>query len=224
MEVKKSNEADLEKKKFVFLATGLVMASALVLMAFTVTSADIKEKVAETDDRNRVQEEFVFEIPPEQPEPPQEQEVAPPPPDLEEIDIKDDEEEIEELDLTKFEEEKEPEEKKEEVKIVEEPIADFAEVEPAFPGGDAAMAQFIQKNVVYPELAKEMGEQGTVYVQFVVNSNGSIQDVVVIKSVSDLLDKEAIRVVKKMPAWSPGEQAGKKVRVRFTLPINFKIA
>jgi TonB family protein len=109
------------------------------------------------------------------------------------------------------------------MEIKEEPIADFAEVEPAFPGGEVAMANFIRENIVYPELAREMGEQGTVYVQFVVNSDGSIQDAVVVKKVSELLDKEAIRVVKMMPKWTAGEQAGKKVRVRFTLPINFRI-
>jgi len=85
------------------------------------------------------------------------------------------------------------------------------------------MTAFIAKNVVYPELSKEMEEQGIVYVEFVVNTNGSIQDVKIIKGVSELLDKEAMRVVKMMPAWTPGEQAGKKVRVRYQVPINFKI-
>ena len=112
----------------------------------------------------------------------------------------------------------------EEEKIIDEPIQDFVEVDPAFPGGEAAMIKFIQQNVVYPELSREMGEQGTVYVQFVVNSDGSIQDVVVLKGVSEQLNKEAVRVVKKMPNWSPGEQAGKKVRVRYQIPIKFTIA
>lgn len=105
-----------------------------------------------------------------------------------------------------------------------EPIADFAEIEPEYPGGDEAMAKFIQTNIVYPERAREMGEQGVVYVQFVVNTDGSITDVVVIKSVSESLDAESIRVIKLMPNWSPGMQKGKAVRVRYTLPINFSIA
>lgn len=104
-----------------------------------------------------------------------------------------------------------------------EPVVDFAEVDPQFPGGDDAMAQFIQANVVYPEKSREMGEQGTVYVQFVVNADGSISDVIVLKGVSDLLDAEAMRVIKLMPNWKPGFQNGKPVRVRYQIPIAFTI-
>lgn len=106
----------------------------------------------------------------------------------------------------------------------ESDITDFAEVDPAFPGGESAMIKFIQENVTYPELSREMGEQGTVYVQFVVNTDGSIQDVKVLKGVSELLDREAVRVIKKMPKWSPGKQDGEPVRVRYQIPINFRIA
>ena len=102
-------------------------------------------------------------------------------------------------------------------------VHDFAEVEPAFPGGEAAMAQWLNDNIEYPQLSVEMGEQGIVYVQFVVNKDGSIEQVRIVRGVSDALDDEAKRVVKKMPKWSPGEQAGKPVRVRFTLPIHFRL-
>lgn len=104
-----------------------------------------------------------------------------------------------------------------------EPIADFAEVEPEFPGGEDAMIKFIQANVVYPEKSREMGEQGTVYVQFVVNTDGSITDIVILKGVSELLDEEAMRVIKLMPNWKPGVQNGKPVRVRYQIPIKFAI-
>lgn len=222
MELKKSKEADLENKKIVFLTVGLVMVSAIVLMAFTYTDVIADEKVAVADDKKKSTDELVFEMIEPEEEPPVEQEQAPPPPDLEEIEVVEDDEEIEEIEFDLDPEELPP--PVEDVKIVEEPIQDFVEVDPAFPGGEAAMIQFIQKNVQYPELSREMGEQGIVYVQFVVNSDGSIQDVVVLKGVSDLLDKEAVRVVKKMPNWSPGEQAGKKVRVRYQIPIKFTIA
>jgi len=106
----------------------------------------------------------------------------------------------------------------------ESDVSDFAEVDPQFPGGESAMIKFIQENVTYPELSREMGEQGTVYVQFVVNTDGSIQNVRVLKGVSELLDKEAVRVIKKMPNWSPGKQNGEPIRVRYQIPIRFSIA
>lgn len=105
-----------------------------------------------------------------------------------------------------------------------EPIVDFAEVEPQYPGGDSAMVNFIRDNVTYPEESREMGEQGTVYVQFVVNTDGSISEVEVIRGVSQLLDEEAMRVIKLMPNWIPGMQQGKPVRVRYRIPIKFSIS
>lgn len=104
-----------------------------------------------------------------------------------------------------------------------EPVYDLTEVDPEFPGGEDAMIKFIQANVVYPETSREMGEQGVVYVQFIVNADGSISDVVVIKGVSGLLDAEAMRVIKLMPNWTPGMQNGKAVRVRYVIPIAFTI-
>jgi periplasmic protein TonB len=104
-----------------------------------------------------------------------------------------------------------------------EPIVDVPDVEPQFVGGETAMYQWIIKNMEYPPMAIEMGIQGLVYVQFVVNKSGSISSINTVKSPHKLLTKEAQRMVKKMPKWIPGEQAGKKVRVRFTLPINFKL-
>jgi protein TonB len=105
----------------------------------------------------------------------------------------------------------------------EEDVYDMPEIEPSFPGGDEAMAKWIQNRVNYPSEALEMGEQGVVYVKFTVNKDGSIGDAKIRKSVSESLDKEALRVVKMMPKWIPGEQDGKKVRVSFTLPISFKL-
>lgn len=105
----------------------------------------------------------------------------------------------------------------------ESDVTDFAEIEPEFPGGEEAMIKFIQQHVEYPELSREMGEQGTVYVQFVVHSDGSIQNVRVLKGVSKRLDREAMRVVKMMPDWSPGMQDGEPIRVRYQIPIKFSI-
>jgi len=224
MEAKKSKEANLEDKIVVFRSVGLVMVSAIVLMAFTVTSAEIDEKVAVETVKEDTDDEALYDLIIDQPEPEQQDVVAPPPPAPEEVIIEEDDVEIEEFTFTD-EPIGDPPKDEDDDKggLAEEPIIDFADTEPVFPGGFPAMTAFIAKNVVYPELSKEMEEQGIVYVEFVVNTNGSIQDVKIIKGVSELLDKEAMRVVKMMPAWTPGEQAGKKVRVRYQVPINFKI-
>jgi protein TonB len=221
MERKKSKEADLERSKASFFLIGLVMISATVLMAFTYVVADPAEKIAQTVQKN-MQDELVFEldVPEDEPEP--EPEQAPPPPQIDEIEIVEDEEEVEEIDFS-FEEPEDLPVDEGPVVIEAEPIADFAEVEPTFPGGEGAMMTWIQSNIEYPQLAVEMGEQGIVYVQFVVNKDGSIEQVKIMRGVSDALDDEAKRVVKKMPKWTPGEQAGKKVRVRYTLPIHFRL-
>jgi protein TonB len=103
------------------------------------------------------------------------------------------------------------------------PIVDFAEQDPTFPGGDKAMMEFIQSNIIYPDSSIVRDEQGTVYVQFVVNVDGSISDVAILRGVSPLLDAEAIRVISIMPKWNPASNAGKFVRVRYQLPIKFQI-
>jgi len=224
MELKKTTDANLENKRIVFTSIGLVLASALVLMAFTYNQV-LDSTIAQEDDKKKLQDELVFEIPVQE-EPPQEeiQETQAPPPIIEEIEIVEDDEEVEEIDFTQMEEEVTDLPDDTELAIEEEPITEFAEVEPSFPGGETAMMEWIQKTVEYPALAVEMGEQGIVYVQFVVNKNGSIEQAKIVRGVSDALDAEAVRVVSKMPSWTPGEQAGKKVRCRFTLPIHFRLS
>jgi protein TonB len=222
MEDKKSKEADLERSKFAFFSIGLLMISATILMAFTFRRAEVAEFFIEDED-NSMQDELVFDIEMPEDEPEPEPEQAPPPPVIEEIVVVEDDEIIDEIDLGMDAEIEDPPEDEVDLVIAEEPIADFAEVEPTFPGGEAAMMTWIQENISYPQLAVEMGEQGIVYVQFVVNKDGSIEKVKIMRGVSDALDGEAKRVVKKMPRWTPGEQAGKKVRVRYTLPIHFRL-
>ena len=145
------------------------------------------------------------------------------PPQPIEPEIVDDDEEIDEFDFSSLGEEITdlPDEGHDDIE--EEPIVDFSEIDPSFPGGEAAMGEWIRNAIDYPPMSIEIGEQGTVYVQFVVNRDGSIERVKIVRGVSDALDDEAKRVVKKMPKWQPGEQAGKKVRVRFILRINFKL-
>ena len=95
---------------------------------------------------------------------------------------------------------------------------------PEFPGGQQAMFKYLSENVKYPVIARENGIQGTCIVQFVVNKDGSIVDVTVVRSGGDpSLDKEAIRVIKTMPKWRPGMHKGKPVRVKYTVPVTFKL-
>ena len=102
-------------------------------------------------------------------------------------------------------------------------VFDVVEVMPQFPGGQIAMLKYIMENMKYPEQAMKEGIQGRVAVRFIVEKDGSISDVKPILSVHPLLDKEAVRVVKSMPKWSPGKQNGKPVRVRFNVPVMFKL-
>lgn len=104
-----------------------------------------------------------------------------------------------------------------------EPVVDFPDVEAEFTGGETAIARWMQQNLVYPEMSMEMGEQGKVYLKFVVEKDGSITNVQIIKGVSCDLNCEAMRLVINMPNWKPAEINGMKVRSLFILPINFEL-
>ena len=94
---------------------------------------------------------------------------------------------------------------------------------PKFPGGDAELLKFIAKSIKYPVIAQENGIQGRVICAFVVNRDGSVVDAEVLRGVDPSLDKEALRVIGTMPKWSPGKQRGKPVRVKYTVPITFRL-
>lgn len=113
--------------------------------------------------------------------------------------------------------------------IVEEKLPDderpFVVVEqmPEFPGGESKIIDFVKENLVYPETAQELGIEGRVTLRFVINKDGSISDIRVMRGVDPVLDKEAIRLVKSMPKWIPGKQNGKEVPVEYTMPFTFKL-
>ncbi|WP_314079732.1 TonB family protein [Hoylesella pleuritidis] len=108
-------------------------------------------------------------------------------------------------------------------KVEENKVFDMVEEMPSFPGGPAALMQFLQSNTHYPAVAQENGVQGRVTVSFVVEKDGSITDVQVARSADPSLDKEAVRVVKSMPRWTPGRQNGSTVRVKFNVPVTFRL-
>lgn len=123
----------------------------------------------------------------------------------------------------------EKKEEKEEEKVIEEPkpkepeIFTVVEQMPEFPGGEQERQKYLQKNIEYPPMARENGIEGKVFVQFVVNEDGSISDVTAIRGIGGGCDQESVRVVKSMPAWKVGKQNGQPVKVRFTMPVQFKL-
>ena len=227
MEIKKSEKADLENGKSTALLIGFVMVLALLFVAMEWTQRDKKIDlsgmiVAEVS----LEPEMVPITLPEKktvPPPPQSVQIA----DI--IEIVEDDADIEEATIASTEDQTEYIEIKEVENIVVEDIPDeeapFMVVEkmPEFPGGTAALMAYLTKNIKYPPVCRENNIQGRVLIQFIVNRDGSIVDPEVVKSVNPYLDKEALRVISTMPKWSPGEQRGKPVRVKFTVPVNFKL-
>lgn len=104
-----------------------------------------------------------------------------------------------------------------------EPVYDAVEQQAVFPGGQAALMRWISENLIYPVAAQENGVQGRVIVRFVIEKDGTVTNPVVVRSVDSDLDKEALRLVKKMPKWQPGKLNGVVVRSNFYLPVTFKL-
>jgi len=112
---------------------------------------------------------------------------------------------------------------REEEVIEEAEIFTVVESMPEFPGGPAKMMEYIAKNIKYPAMARESGIQGRVFVNFVVEPNGSVSNVKILRGIGGGCDEEAVRVVEAMPKWTPGRQRGKAVRVSFNLPVRFTL-
>ena len=224
MDPKKSPKADLENKRVLFIQIGLIFTLAVVLLAFEWKSYD--RVLVDLGEREIVDipEEMVEITRQEQPPPP-----PAPPPQTTQFQIVEDDVEIEDdfiidadVDITTEIEAYIPPVFEEEV-VVEDEIFIVVEDQPEFPGGDAARIRFLSENIRYPQMARESGIQGTVFVTFVVERDGSITDVRVIRGIGGGCDEEAIRVIQAMPSWTPGRQRGRPVRVQFTMPIRFTL-
>ena len=226
MEIKKSPKADLESKKLTFALIGLVVTLFIVWRVFEYKSYD-KQIVDDLQKTVEVIEEEMVEITKqEQPKP----QPPAPKPQVTQIEIVDNEEEIEdeiEIDAEVSQDEVIEEyfapAEIEEEEIVEAEIFKVVEVMPEFPGGAAKMMEYIQKNMKYPMMARESDIQGRVFVNFVVEPDGSISNVAVLRGIGGGCDEEAVRVVQSMPKWNPGKQRGTAVRCAFTVPIIFKL-
>ena len=225
MHIKKSENASLEKDKLVYVLMGLVFTLSLVYVALEWTEREVtKYEVTDT--------EFLFEEEVEIQQTSQETPPPPPPPAVQEVEVLnvvEDNVETESIEVNTEDDKAEevviaapveaPQEEEE-----EEVVFVVVESMPEFPGGQQALFKYLSENVKYPVIAQENGIQGRVICQFVVNKDGSIVDVEVVRSGGDpSLDKEAVRVIKSMPKWKPGKQRGKPVRVKYTVPVNFKL-
>jgi protein TonB len=228
MELKKSPKADMERNKRILLMLGLVLALGVVFAAFEWKSKPTASTLG-TLDAVDVEEEVIPVTRQDQPPPP----PPPPPPQVIEVlnivdntvDILDDmsmfnsEADMETfIDVAPVIQTVRQEEEEEEAQV-------FFIVEdmPEFPGGEAALRNFIGTSVRYPQIAQENGIQGRVYVQFVVDRDGSVTNATIARGVDPSLDREALRVVNTLPKWKPGRQRGQTVRVSYTVPINFQL-
>ena len=236
MEIKKSKKADLEKTRGTSMLIGYIVALAVMFAAFEWTTRDYVETEPVVYAAYAQMEEEI--VPITQPI----FTAAPPPPAdapqvAEILDIVENDEEI-------VEEKIETSESTTEAisgpvaqvsgpvatgPVVVEEASDEGEIfqvveqMPEFPGGMQALMAYLSKNIKYPSVAQDNGIQGRVLVSFVVNKDGSIVEPEIVKGVNPSLDKEALRVIAGMPNWKPGKQRGKEVRVKFTVPVNFRL-
>jgi len=225
METKKTEKANLENKKGLFQMTGLVLALLMVLYAFKTGTTVQSAKTFDKRQSETVPEEII----PITSSDDQKPVVAPPPPMIVEIfrevedgsiideDIifaptgADDPVIIDAIPWIKAE--KEP----------EDSVFRIVEKMPVFPGGDKGLLFWLNRNINYPEIAIQNGDQGIVYVSFVVGKDGKVSNAQVVRKGSPSLDEEALRVVSDMPSWEPGKQRGIPVRVSYTVPIRFQL-
>jgi len=227
MEIKKSVKADLERKKPIYLQVGLVLALSLSLFAFEYKSYDKVEEEAATVTQAEVIEEVVMqtkqEVKPETPPPAQAQTTL--------LTIVDNsvqvtnDVEIDAGDQGDANKEVAYQEVAQETAVEAEEAQIFSVVEesPSYPGGDEARMKYLRENLKYPQLARESNIDGTVYIEFVVERDGSISKPTIKRDIGGGCGEEALRVVKAMPKWTPGKQRSKPVRTQFILPIKFTL-
>lgn len=222
MEVKKNPKVDNERLRVPLVFLGFFIIGSLITLAFSFKhEVELSGLDRSEQSREEIPEELevIEQDEPEQDEPLvqeiEDMDIPPEPSEeIEEVESRDEDEVVRVETITiDVEPDNEP--------APEAPIIDYPDKEAVFPGGAAAMQQFLASNIKYPEIAMELGEQGRVFVEFIVNRDGSIEQVQILKGVSREIDQEARRVVRSMPKWEPGESNGEKVRTRCRIPINF---
>ena len=231
MEIKKDPKVNLESRKTTYVLTGLVSVLALLFVGleWSNTTRRTSNLVARTADVEE-EEEIVMTVQNNTPPPP----PPPPMPDvIEQLTVVDDDVEIEEIEMQSMEDDNDTQITVVDLSADSGPSDDeeaegnqiftVVEQQPEFPGGEAALMAYIKKNLKYPAFAAENGIQGRVTLSFTVEKDGSIANIEVMRSPAEELSKEAIRVVQSMPKWKPGKQRGKAVRVKYVLPVTFRL-
>ena len=226
MEIKKSPKADLQNKRGLLLEIGLCVALGLVILAFAYTPKE--HRIEQIDMNYGPIEEEITEItrqdqkPPEPPKKVEVKVIA----DLLEV-VTNDTKITTEVDFVDFDEDTEIEQI---VSVEEEEIEDDqpflrAETMPSFQGGDLnTFRNWVQSNVRFPQIALENGIQGRVTLTFVIEKDGRLTNIQVLQTPDRSLSEEAVRVLSKSPKWTPGKQRNQTVRVKYTLPVDFRVA
>lgn len=226
MEEKKSPKANLENKKLMFTQIGLIISLLVAWLAFEHKSYDKREIDPSLLNREVVVDEEMVEITKQEEPKPQPVEV---PKQTTQLEIVQDDVETEDIEINVevqqnevIEEYVAPEVVEEEV--VEQEIFQIVEEMPSYPGGEKALLEYVAKNIKYPQIARETGIQGRVFVGFVVEPDGSVSNVKILRGIGGGCDEEAMRVIKSLAKWKPGKQRGKAVRVSYQIPVVFKLA
>ena len=226
MEIKKSPKADLKNKRGLLLEIGLVVSLLLVIAAFSYTPEE--KRIEKVDLQTAIVEEQIVEItrqdqkPPEPPKKVEVKVIA----DLLQV-VTNDTKITTEVDFTEFDEDVEVVQT---VGVEEEVVEDdqpflIAETMPSFQGGDLnTFRAWVQQNVKFPQIALENGIQGRVVLSFVIEKDGRLTNIQVLQTPDRSLSEEAIRVLSKSPKWTPGKQRNQVVRVKYTLPVDFRVA
>ena len=225
MEEKKSPKANLENKKLMFMQIGMIISLLIAWLAFEHKSYDKREIDPSLLRQTEVVEEEMVEITKQEEQKPQPVEV---PKQTTQLEIVQDDVEVEDIEINADVDQNEVIEEYVPVEVEEEDVQEqeifqIVEEMPAYPGGDQKLMEYVAKNIKYPQIARETGIQGRVFVGFVVEPDGSVSNVKVLRGIGGGCDEEAMRVVKSMPKWKPGKQRGKAVRVSYMLPVNFKL-
>jgi len=226
-EPKKTDKADLEKKRPLIFSISLVITMSLLVLAFEYKQYD-NTKI-ELVSRSTMESEEIIEIPPTDIPPP------PPPATVVQPQIVEvpDEEEIKDEIKVEFDVEVTEQTKVVEFAVFERPVIEKEDPEEIFlvveqtavpKGGMEAFYKYVNERLKYPAQARRMQIQGRVFIEFVVDRDGSITNVIVVKGIGAGCDEEAQRIVQGSPPWAPGKQRGKPVRQRMVLPITFKLA
>ena len=225
MEEKKSPKANLENKKLMFIQIGMVISLLIAWLAFEHKNYDKREIDESLLNREIVEDLEMTEITKQEEQKPQPVEL---PKQTTQLEIVQDDVEVEDIEINAEVDQQEVIEEYvhvevEEEEVQEQEIFQIVEEMPSFPGGEAKLMEYVAKNIKYPQIARETGIQGRVFVGFVVEPDGSISNVKLLRGIGGGCDEEAMRVIKSLPKWKPGKQRGKAVRVSYQIPVFFKL-